>query len=146
MKNFKLITLLLTLVVVVGSVSCKYENGPTLSLRSKKARVAGSWFLYEIITKDEQGKIETETIVFKEDENVTHLYTKDGDYTNTDIYGGNTYISNAKWEFSDGKSKIKHNYEDGTSESAEILKLEHKEMWLKLSENNVDYEFHYRAI
>lgn len=106
MKNFKLITLLLTLVVVVGSVSCKYENGPTLSLRSKKARVAGSWFLYEIITTDEQGK----------------------------------------WEFSDGKSKIKHNYEDGTSESAEILKLEHKEMWLKLSENNVDYEFHYRAI
>lgn len=41
MKVLKLTTLLLLLTMVFGATSCKYEEGPSISLRSKKARVAG---------------------------------------------------------------------------------------------------------
>ena len=52
MKTLKLTTLLLALALIFGSTSCKYEDGPGISLRSKTARVAGEWEVNKTIETD----------------------------------------------------------------------------------------------
>ena len=52
MRTLKLTTLLLALTLVFGSTSCKYEDGPSLSLRTKKARLAGEWIIEKTVNKD----------------------------------------------------------------------------------------------
>ncbi len=136
---------LLSIFLFISLESCKYEEGPAISLRTKKSRVVNDWFLYEIITTEAStGKKEVETISYKEDEYVMHSYSKNGDYTTTDKYGGKTYTKSYRWEFTDKKKKLKHIYQNGETESAEILKLKNDEMWLKVIDDYFEYELHFR--
>ena len=144
MKTLKLTTLLLALAVVFGSTSCKYEEGPAISLRAKKARVAGEWFVNELIDSDGSGEI------YKNDGSDIYKFEKDG--TAKNVYSFNssgvtiseTY--NFTWEFTDSKKKLRWIDEDGEFETFEILKLKHKEMWLKINDGDDSYELHFEAV
>lgn len=140
MKTLKLTTLLLALTLVFGSTSCKYEEGPGISLRTKKARVAGEWIVEKTI--DEDG---TETTVAESDSPV-FTYEKDGTgkYSYTYTFAGTTTTTNEtfKWEFTDSKKKFKTTDEDGDSYTEEIIRLTNKEFWLKDTDG---YQTHYKA-
>ncbi|PIP54489.1 MAG: hypothetical protein COX07_05050 [Bacteroidetes bacterium CG23_combo_of_CG06-09_8_20_14_all_32_9] len=117
-------------IIFLISVSCtKYEDGPILTFRSKKERIAGTW-KYESIIYVDQGTIVTTglpTLVFK--------CAKDGLYSdNKDSLG--------TWEFS-GEVDLIINKSKGTSivetTKWEILKLANKQLWLR--KNKIEHHF-----
>ncbi len=127
MKTLKLTTLLLAAALVFGSTSCKYEEGPAVSLRTKKARVVGEWVIEKTIESD--GEIDTDWDGFE----ITYNDDGTGVQTYTYTFGGVTTTStdNFSWEFTDSKKNIKTTDEDGDAIESKILKLKNDEMWIE---------------
>ncbi|PCJ84228.1 MAG: hypothetical protein COA57_09490 [Flavobacteriales bacterium] len=113
------VTLLITPVLFTGCK--KYDEGPSLSLRTKKARVANEWkvdFAYD----------------YKDGENTTSDYfgetwefSKDGEWIERD---NGTIDKSGTWEFVSDKESIKIT-KPFDVDYYDILKLKNKEMWLK---------------
>lgn len=105
----------------------KYEEGPGLSLRSKKARVANLWkvdYAYDfkdsvIITSDFAGE--------------TWEFSKDGNFIERE---NGTVDKTGSWEFVSDKEQIKIKFSLST-DTYVIVKLKEKEMWLKDAEEEL---------
>ncbi len=99
--------------------SCKYEEGPFISLRSKKERVANTWKIEKQI--DEDGN------TTQPNNNTKWTFTKDGKVKiNGTEYG--------KWEFGDNKETfilIIGIASNNSETEFTILKLKEKEFWLE---------------
>lgn len=128
MKTVKFLSIaLLAVTFVLGSCS-KYEEGPALSLRTKKARLAGVWKVEKFVDNDGS------TSYPDSDDNGTIEYTKDNDvkaaYT---IFGVQAVIS-GEWEFIKDKEWLRvildFNGEKEVEES-KILRLKNDELWLE---------------
>lgn len=121
MKNLRILSIaILAVTFVLGSCS-KYEEGPALSLRTKKARVANTWKTDKYVTADG-------TEVAANDES-TSEYTKDGNVT---ITTGSVSFTGT-WEFNDDKTGIVTTFDTGgfsSTTTSIIIKLENDEMWL----------------
>lgn len=125
MKNFRM----LVAVAMIGSAaltvsSCgKYEDGPGISLRTKKARLTGEWDVKEYV----DGSTGATTA---DNSTATTTIDKDGTYTYKD---GSTSISGT-WIFASDKERLSVTFTSGsfssTSESI-ITRLTNKELWLK---------------
>lgn len=126
MKTVKILSLaLLAVTFVLGSCS-KYEEGPALSLRTKKARVAGTWNAEKFVSDDG-----TET---SNNDDSTIEYTKDGTY----IVSSGSVSFSGTWEFNSDKTEIITTTEffGATSEDrSTIIKLKNDEMWLADSDD-----------
>jgi hypothetical protein len=92
-KVFASIAIVALLVGSVSVTGCgKYEEGPSVSLRTKKARVVGTWEIEKVmengvdITTDIRAVIASESIEFKKDETFTASQTL------TSLFGGGTEI------------------------------------------------------
>jgi hypothetical protein len=122
-----------TAVVIFNFTSCKYEDGPNISLRSKKARLTGEW---EVKFIDGAGMIGN-------DMEITLEFDKDGDLevnqTYSDYGSSYTYSQKGEWEWEDGK-EIVEIVIDGSVEDFEIKQLTNKEMILE-DESNQEWEF-----
>ncbi len=145
MKTLRTILLVSFAAFMFANTGCKkYEEGPTISLRSKKARVVNEWKVVKIF---ENGK--------EQDMDDMKLW-----YDFNDDWTGRTYISftingqeysgenNFDWEFNDDKTKILIKTKDANgntqTDEAVILKLYEKEMWLKETDDNGDeWEYHF---
>jgi len=118
-----------TLFVAFTLASCsKYEEGPAISLRSKKERVANTW------------KIEN---AYRNGEDVTGDYdqyslrlTKGGDATLAALFrSGNLtfeYETDGTWKFESDKEVLNLDFEnDEADRKYQILKLKEDELWLR---------------
>ena len=119
MKKF-IALMLLTSFVMFGTYSCKkYEEGPMISLRSKKSRLDGEWK----IDKATQDGID---VTANLPEMVMTL-EKDGGFkmlnNATELLG--------TWEFDDKKENLLIKY-DGSTDVAKlkIIRLKNDELWL----------------
>ncbi|MFB6257897.1 MAG: hypothetical protein ABEH38_04325 [Flavobacteriales bacterium] len=122
------LSLLILFVVSLTMTSCKYEEGPFISLRSKKERVANTW-KYKKIIRDNGDEITGDNLP---DTELT--FTKDGDYKVNGNEQGN-------WEFGPDKEKLILKDENGNDQGeADILKLKEKELWIK-NEQGDEYHF-----
>ncbi|MBN2682325.1 MAG: hypothetical protein JXR58_07435 [Bacteroidales bacterium] len=124
MKTTKILLVLAVIAFVFASCS-KYEEGPSISLKSKKSRLAKEWKLVSLY--DANG--DEQSVVPDWENN----YTKGGDYS-TKVYG---IEQNGTWEF-DGDVNLKITYElsgGGATfksyENYEIIRLASDELWLK---------------
>lgn len=114
MKNLKL-TLIAALVIstIVVPACRKGENDPSISLRTRKARVAGEWkvtsgtgydsnssFTYDGSTYIENGNTSTRTIEY--------IFEKDGAFLITDIENGKIEKTEGVWNFMGGVGEIKN--------------------------------------
>ena len=136
-----------TVIATVNLTSCgKYDEGPTFSLRSKKARLVGEWELDKVTGPDFDGSdLDDIDYVFE--------FEKDGDfdvtittpgytytyYGNTYTYGGGTYVISGEWEWENNKEDIEVEM-DGDIQDFEILKLTSKELILEDEYRN-EWEF-----
>ncbi|TAE18937.1 MAG: hypothetical protein EAZ95_03100 [Bacteroidetes bacterium] len=114
-------------VVVAGLTACgKYEEGPGLSLRSKKARFVNTWLIeaIELDGKNVTADIASAGGLFNEVE-----FKEDGSYF--ERYTGTT--DKGKWEFADGKEKVKFTPEAVGAVATEgtIKKLKENAMWIE---------------
>lgn len=129
-KTFKLISILFASMLIFGTSCSKYENGPKLSLRSKKARLVNTWELTE--SKD------GDTDISEFSKGATIKINKDGTYET----GGTTKLGavtavKGKWEFSSDKTKVIYT-EDGQTAADKwtITKLKNDELWLEKDQAN----------
>jgi hypothetical protein len=129
MKTGKLV-LGLSLITAITFASCKkYEEGPVISLRSKKERVANTWQI-EVAYNDGED-------VTEEYDEYTVKFTKDGDAELAALYswGGFSYEyeTNGTWSFMNNSEELEVDYEDDDADEVyQILKLEEDELWLRV--------------
>lgn len=128
MKKITALTVAALMIGGLGLTSCKkYEDGPALSLLTKKMRVAGTWeveaFFVDGVdkTSDYRAFTTSETIEYK----------KDGSYTSSYTYVIGSDTDAGTWEFINDKEEIKtlSNDAGATPDTMVILKLKNKEMW-----------------
>lgn len=142
----KKLSILFAAFAVVFLASCgKYEDGPGFSLRSKKARIEGTWEVTEAfqgttnITSSltNGGTVE---LIFDKD----GVYTYNYDYVVFGIPASGTLTGT--WAFSDDKTSVVVTNGSGNSDSSKILRLTNKELWLEETDSNGGtYEVHYSA-
>lgn len=129
-KTFKLTTLLFATALVFGTSCNKYEDGPSLSLRTKKARLVNTWEL----TEASDGN----TDITEYSKGITLTIEKNGDFS----YGGET-PQGAKpegkgtWEFNKDKTTLILT-EEGVviPEKWIITKLKNDELWVKKEQSS----------
>jgi hypothetical protein len=124
-KNRIMKKLSLLLVVVATSLitaSCgKYDEGPSISLRTKTARITGDW---------KQVAINDSTIT----DDAISTINKDGTYSITD----GTFSLDGTWAFTDDKTGVIYSFEVtiGTttsilSDTSTIIRLTNSELWTR---------------
>lgn len=110
-------------------VSCsKYEEGPAISLRSKKERVANTWKIDKAYRNGED--------VTEDYDQYTLKLTKDGDASLAALFAsGNLsfeYETDGTWKFENSKEVLNLDFEDDDADAKyQILKLKEDELWLR---------------
>lgn len=128
---------LLMVGLVIALSACKYEEGPNMSLRSKKARVTGNWYYYEYI---EDGK----TTAADDYEKELHWeFKKDGAFK---LQRSSNPGDEGTWEFDDGKDSLVIKFNAGGRVAYKIIKLKNKEMWLKNKTVSSEVEWHFKPV
>ena len=118
--------------------SCKkYEEGPTISLASKKSRLCGDWKLEQYLYN---GTDQTALIAAVVGSNFVWGIEKDGTYTQA----GN-FSDAGTWKLGEDKDDVTFtsNATGATADTYRILKLKIKALWFKQTQANGDVaEFH----
>lgn len=148
MKAIKILLPVIFAAFLFGTQSCgKYEEGPAISLRTKKERLVNDWVLKEYYKNgSKQDLKDSEELEIKDDGSavITDTYEFLGTTTtNTDNY---------KWDFNSDKTKLILTYvnDDGKiNENAAttytITKLYENELWLTQKDEDDEYEYHYES-
>jgi hypothetical protein len=131
----KLFAPLLLFALIFSFSSCsKYEDGPSLSLRTKKKRLCQQWYADELITGNTVIKLDPSG-------NFIDIY-KNGEYSFSNA--GWYYSGSGSWEFSDDKEKfyVHLAQQNGiqylvTTYEYTILKLTNKKLWLRDEQGQV---------
>lgn len=131
MKNRVIFSLLIIGLLSFSISSCKkYDDGPTISLRSKKGRVANTWKI------EKQYKNGTEQSLSSFDLSQKWTLEKDGSATYSSTLGTST----GTWDFVSDKEAIQTSFTTGgfikitTNTQYTILRLKEKELWLKYND------------
>lgn len=117
--------------------ACKYEEGPNLSLRSRKARVVGNWYYYEYI---EDGKT---TAADDDEKELRWEFKKDGAFK---LQKSPSPADEGTWEFDDRKDSLIIRFNAGGRVAYKIIKLKNKEMWLKNKTFSSEVEWHFKPV
>jgi hypothetical protein len=128
-----LIAVVMTLGIAISFDSCKkYEEGPAVSLLTKKARLSGEWTVEKYLYNEQD-----QTSLFTGLVGASYVWEieKDGSFKET----GNVNTSGT-WSLGEDKDDITFTPANGTAVTYRILKLKSKELWLRHTESNGDIE------
>lgn len=147
MKKILTIAAFFLISVVVLNSCSKYEDGPGISLRSKKARMANTWKIDKITDLDTGNEVDQNEFMGFADSSdvamsvvVTFDIKKDGkiDIIAT-ISSFSITVASGTWEFvGDTGIKISVIYMNTTSPEViegTILRLANNELWIKDKDN-----------
>lgn len=119
MKNY-----LLIILSILAFTGCrKYEEGPGLSLRSKKERVSNVWKIEKYFMNDEDRTAQIDSMY------LTYTLRKDGSYQELMSHMHMYYIEDGKWSFIEDKSAIEI-YRTNDTMTWHIKKLEEDALWV----------------
>jgi hypothetical protein len=147
MKRNILVVAVIITAFVLGSCG-KYEEGPAFSLKSKKARLAGTWQIEKVLENGKEVPLEE-----GDDLNMTWTFEKDGT-GKVNLTFGQSYSMDMEWKFSDNKEELQMRTKFGSEwsewESMEILRLTNKEFWGKNTNTEdgetVVIEMHFKKV
>lgn len=138
----------LFLFVLIFSACKKGENDPFLSLKSRDARIQGTWVLKESTHTEQNNNIisssysetyngsvmtvvETGEVTYSVSYSSEITISKGGDYKKTTVVSGDTYTNEGSWWWlTDNKKKTRLSMDDDYN-SYEIDRLTNKELVLK---------------
>jgi hypothetical protein len=137
MKAFQKLGLAAVIAVSVILSSCgKYEEGPKISLASKKARISNTWKLDKYLYNGVDQPLGGYSLVID--------IKKDGSYTSTSSFGGASFIDTGVWQFSsDKESLITTSTGSSTAETVQIIRLKSNEFWTRETVGSDTDEMHY---
>lgn len=106
----------------------KYEEGPGISLRTKKMRLTGEWEIDEYVVDNEN---------FTSDFNFYEIeFTNDNEFTERgQLEGFETFTFEGDWDFSGDKEELELEYDDGDRADLKIIRLTNSELWVELTED-----------
>jgi hypothetical protein len=141
MKKIALFSLALTLGLGSLSSCKKYEDDTMfMTLRTPSNRLTGDWKLTQTSDKNDAnpqtGETEGGTIIFS--------YKKDGVFTYTFSFSGNTQTVTGTWKLTDDKKQISMTVTSGTETDtllADIKQLSNKKMKLYFPDDQSHYYF-----
>lgn len=146
MKQFAVIILGLCGSLILLEGCKKYPEGPALSLRSKKERVANTWKLDALIS----GGVDSTAYFNSLFNDYTVSLTKSGSYNISYNIRGFSSTETGDWSFSSDKEDLKITPKSITFGSVpspsvlQITKLYEKELWLRsFYGNGVAKEYHF---
>jgi hypothetical protein len=136
-------SLLFTAFTMLFLVSCgKYEDGPDFTLRSKTARIAGSWTLEKYMVDG----VDLTSQVTSADLALSLKYDKDGSYTEVRFLSGQVVSTKSgTWKFSLNKENLVVTLTSGTVTAYKILRLTNSELWLQETYGGDVTEIHLKA-
>lgn len=136
-------SLLFVAFALLFLASCgKYEDGPDFTLRSKKARIAGSWTLDKFI---EDG-VDLTSQVTAAELSLSCKYEKDGSYSEVrSVSGQVASTKSGTWKLSLNKENLVVTYSSGTVVAYKILRLTNSELWLQETYGGNVTESHFRT-
>jgi hypothetical protein len=132
MKKLLSIALFIGVTALIFSSCGKYEEGPGISLKSKAARLAGTWEYEKMIVDGTEQDISLLA-------EMTSTIEKDG----TGKMKWGAFESDLEWEFDDKKENFRSRTKDATSgewnewgDWAKILRLTSAEFWISEEETD----------
>ena len=135
MKTKKYLTVALLFALTLGFVSCgKYEEGPGLSLRTKKARISNVWKPVKVISNfiEDTAALSLETRVEFTRDDVFRIY----------IDSSQTWVT-GEWEFSEDKLRVIGTYAvpfvGEFKWDRKIIRLTADEFWVERGNGNRVY-------
>lgn len=116
--------------------SCKYEDGPFLSLRSKTERLVKEWKLDQFF----ENGVEKTDEAKSQFSNYTLTIYNNNTYTLTySLNGVLPYSESGTWKFANKKKDLILT-DDGDETKYEILKLKETQLWVIGNWDNNEYE------
>jgi hypothetical protein len=137
MKNFTITGVIAVIAVAFTFAACnKYEDGPKLSLRTKKARLSNEWTIDKVYLNDVD---QTAAYLQNFGNDYVLEIEKDGKYF---IDSAGVEQDNGTWELGEDKDDVRFKSSvTGSQEiSYRILRLKEKELWLRYTYANGDVE------
>lgn len=132
METRKYLAILLTFALLGGIISCgKYEEGPSLSLRTKKARISNNWKPVKVISNfiEDTAALNNETRVEFTRENVFRIF----------VDSSESWVT-GEWEFSEDKERVIGTYAVPFAGEFKwdrrIIRLTVDEFWVERSNGN----------
>lgn len=128
MKRFAIILTVVAATALLFSSCGKYEEGPSFSLLTKKARIAGEWTVTEMTVDGEVQDMEGTSMVY--------TLEKDGTGSAKVTWGGFSFEFVAEWEFDEAKENLRVRTKDENDEwdewaESEIIRLTNSELWMR---------------
>jgi len=136
MKKFIIAGLIAVTGIAFTATSCgKYEDGPKLSLLTKKSRLANEWVLESY---EANGSDQTSTMQAFLGNDYVWTIEKDGGYTQ--VSSTNGINVSGTWEMGEDKDDVTFRPSSGSSTTFRILRLKSKELWLRYTNSNGTYD------
>ena len=127
--------MLLALPLFILAACNKYEDGPAISLETKKARLCNNWQVSSAYqngtdkTSDFNAAFAGYLLDIKKDNTYTLSYSP---------FSIGTVSEHGAWEFNGDKTQVVFTNSDGASDTYTILRLKEKELWVKFVDDNND--------
>ena len=129
----KLNLLIFSIVITLGFISCnKYEEGPKMSLLTKKDRFARSWVL-------ESSETNGEVTLTTDEETIFYVFKKNSTYSKTFKVNGVDSVQIGNWNLSKGGENLQLIMLDSLdiTEESKIVLLTNKQFKIRdLTEAN----------
>lgn len=141
--SFKIVAVAVVVTFVWAVSSCKYDDGPKISLASKKSRAANVWKIEKSFTNgtenpcDQACKNERDKFII--------VITKDGNVMVKGLLFDQLYDSFGEWQFNSDKTKIGIKMEcQAEFLYYKILRLKSEELWTEYTDpiTKEKYETH----
>ena len=137
MKKTLLYSLIIISYISLNTSCKKYEEGPGISLRSKKERASNSWVLEDVT--------EAGVSVINNFKNYLLVMEKSGFYSLSYELSGTAFAEEGTWRFANKNEQIEMliNQQGAAIQTITILKLKEKSFWFYTEDANaVRTEYH----
>lgn len=154
MKKLRLVPVFIAILFIALILdSCKYEEGPSISFRSRKERVANTWAMDKYTVNSYDSTLGFNLLYPQ----ARWTFNKNGGFMYTFNIADSAIIANGEWEFTSNDDAINLSYatlaDTIKKQTVTILRLKEKEFWFKRTDidtiNNVatpiTREFHLKG-
>ena len=125
----------MSFVIIIFTSCKKYEDGPSLSLRSRKERVANDWRIDKAMNNGNDVTSDFNNYLVKFGKGGEASLIAKYHFLGTDY----EFTTNGTWSFESNDDKIKVDYENNSADATYlIMRLKETEFWVRQEGNDLE--------